>query len=110
MVYQEISGVVAGGEGRAAGGARSARTCLLQSSRVPRGDVAAGRTPGRALRAASGRGHVARAQRVRGATRRVLLPVVGTGLPRVAAGPLREPRRAQPRLGDRVLGAALRVV
>ena len=51
---------------------------------------------------------MARQQRVRLPRRAVLLRRQRRGLPRLAAAPLRRPRRAQRRLGDRLLEPALR--
>src|SRR6266571_5312703 len=65
---------------------------------------------GHPVRPASGAGPVARAQRVRLSRARLLLRSIGPRVPRLAPRALRHPRRPERRVGNRLLGPALRDV
>ena len=76
-------------------------------ARLPRARAAPGPDDGRAVRGPPRAGRLARLQRAGLPQHLRLLRRRGPRLPRLAARPLRHPRRAQPRLGHGLLVAAL---
>src|SRR4029077_19849984 len=86
---------------------RRAAALLSVQPRLPRLRPALGRGDGDPLPRPPGAGDVARRQRVRLPRARLLVRRLGAGLPGLAAAAPRVDRGAQPRLGHRLLVAAL---